>query len=242
MKNKLLIVEDNIITAKHISNSLKKFGFEITDMVNSMEGVQKSILKNLPDLVILDINLGRDIDGVQIAEILEKDFGLSFIFLTSYNDEDTINRIIKLNPLGYIIKPFNPVDLNAVVELALFKIANTKAPVKSRLKEVNDLEDYLFVKNGRKIERVLIPEIEFVQADGRYTYIYMADSKKICSSPLKVLKEKLAGAHFIQTHKSYLANLTKINTITLNYLIIGEHEIPISKNFRSDLLGVLNMV
>ena len=107
-KKKILVVEDNIITAKHISNSLKKFGYEVTDMVNSAEAVLKSIVNNTPDLAILDINLGRDVDGIQIADLLEKEYGIAFIFLTSYNDEETINRILKLNPLGYIIKPFNP--------------------------------------------------------------------------------------------------------------------------------------
>lgn len=242
MKNKILIVEDNIITAKHISNSIKKFGFQVTDLVNSLEGVQKSIVKSIPDLVILDINLGKDIDGIHIAEILEKEFGLSFIFLTSYNDENTINRIIKLNPLGYIIKPFNPVDLNAVIELAMFKINNKNVQLKETAKDQNSLENVLFVKNGRKIERVLIPEIEYIQADGRYTYIVLSSSKKICSTPLKILKEKLSEAFFVQIHKSYLVNINKINTITLNYLVIGEREIPISKNFRSDLLSFLNMV
>jgi len=240
--NKLLIVEDNIITAKHIGNSLKKFGFEITDMVNSLEGVQKSIIKSTPDLVILDINLGRDIDGIHIAEILEKEYGISFIFLTSYNDETTINRIVKLNPLGYIIKPFNPIDLNAVIELALFKLNNKLAKQAVGFEDKVNLDEFLFVKNGRKIDRVFIPEIEFIQADGRYTYIFQENKKKICNSSLKTLKEKLADSHFVQTHKSYLVNLTKINTITLNYLVIGEHEIPISKNYRADLLGFLNMV
>jgi len=242
MKNKILIVEDNIITAKHISNSIKKFGFEVTDLVNSLDGVQKSIVKSIPDLVILDINLGKDIDGIHIAEILEKEFGVSFIFLTSYNDENTINRIIKLKPLGYIIKPFNPVDLNAVIELAMFKVNNKNVQLKESAKDQNSLENVLFVKNGRKIERVLISEIEYIQADGRYTYIILPSSKKICSTPLKILKEKLSEAFFVQIHKSYLVNITKINTITLNYLVIGEREIPISKIFRSDLLSFLNMV
>ncbi|MDH5399784.1 MAG: response regulator [Cyclobacteriaceae bacterium] len=247
-KHKLLIVEDNIITAKHISNTLQKFGYEVTGMTNSIESTEKSIISNRPDLVILDINLGRDIDGIHIAEILNRDFSLPYLFLTSYNDEKTINRIIKVQPLGYIVKPFNPVDLNTVIELALYKvrtaISKTDTPPPSNNLPANptDLNEFLFVKNGRNIDRVPITQIEFISADGRYTYIYYDNHKKISNASLKTLKEKLKGRPFVQTHKSYIVNLSKVETIALSYLHIGEHEVPVSKNFRSGLLDVLDVI
>lgn len=246
MKHNILIVEDNIITAKHIANSLKKFGYQISAMVNSFESVQKELAKNIPDLVILDINLGRDIDGINIAEILEKEFQIPFIFLTSYNDESTINRIIKLKPLGYIIKPFNPVDLNAVVGLAMAKIVsmkrlNTMKSQEPHLKK-ESIDDFFFIKNGRKIEKVAINEIDFIKVEGRYTYIYSNGSKKICNSNLKSLKERLDETNFIQTHKSYIINLTKVDTITYNSIIIESFELPVSKNYRTALITKLKLV
>ena len=246
-KSKILVVEDNIITAKHITNSLKKFGHTITDMVNSKKTVEKSIVSNRPDLVILDINLGQEIDGIQIAGILENDYSIPFVFLTSYNDEETISRILKLNPSGYIIKPFNPVDLNSVVELALFKARSGKQKVKMP-EEVKSgsastsLDEFLFVKNGRNIDRIPVAEIDFIQADGRYTYIHVNGVKKISNTPLKSLRDKLSRANFVQTHKSFIVNLTMVDTITLHLLLIGDYEIPISKNYRSDLLAGLEIV
>lgn len=247
-KKKILVVEDNIITAKHISNSLKKFGYEVTDMVNSADAALKSIVKNTPDLALLDINLGREVDGIQIADTLEKEYGVPFIFLTSYNDEETINRILKLNPLGYIIKPFNPVDLKAVIELAIFKTKSQKRIVNKPESKENSssqpdvLADYLFVKNGRNIDRIPIKDIDYVQADGRYTYIHCNGSKKISNTPLKSLLEKLSDSHFVRTHKSFMVNLTKVDTITLTYLLIDNNEVPISKNYRSDLLAGMDIV
>ena len=244
MGNKILVVEDNIITAKHISNSLINFGYVVTGQVNSIEGVKKNIINSTPDLVILDINLGREIDGIQIAEMLEKEFGIAFIFLTSYNDEKTINRILKLRPLGYIIKPFNPKDLKYVIEIALFKInsnlANhTKKPIEI---DASNLDEFLFVKNGKNIDRIPICNIEFIHADGRYTYIHCEKEKKISNTPLKLLREKLSKSHFVQIHKSYIVNLTKVDTITYSYLLIRDIEIPISKNFKGDLIGGLDIV
>lgn len=245
-KHKLLIVEDNIITAKHIANTLTKFGYEVTGIANSFETAQKSIVKNRPDLVILDINLGQDIDGIHIGEIFNREYSLSFLFLTSYNDENTINRIIKAQPLGYIVKPFNPVDLNTVIELALYKVRASDKPVSlipgAISSNTSELADFLFVKNGRNIDRVAIAQISFIEADGRYTYIHYDKQKKISNASLKTLKEKLSNRHFVQTHKSYIVNLAMVETIAINHLHIGAYEIPVSKNFRSDLIQILDVI
>ena len=242
-KYKILVVEDNIITAKHIGNTLKKFGYEVTDLVDSLRGVQHSIIANRPNLVVLDINLGNKIDGIQIAEILKNEFQIPFLFLTSYNDEQTINRIIKVQPLGYIVKPFNPIDLNAVVELALFKIrSNSIDGGHEVVQKGNDLNDFIFIKNGRNIDRIPIDQINFIEADGRYTYIHYDNKKKISNASLKVLNDKLKGKHFVQTHRSYIVNLTKVETISLSYLHIGENEIPVGKTYRNDLMGILDVI
>ena len=249
-KGKILVVEDNIITAKHIGNTLKKFGYEITDLVDSLEAVERSVVKNEPDLVILDINLGSNIDGIQIAQILRSEFDLPYLFLTSYNDEKTINGIIKAQPMGYVVKPFNPIDLNAVVELALYKSkhTNTSSSTKSlksadhNSEEHNDLKDYIFVKNGRNIDRVFIPDVEFIEADGRYTYIHYKGQKKISNASLKVLKEKLEERHFVQTHRSFIVNLTKVETIALHHIHIGKHEVPVGKTYRNELLKGLDVI
>lgn len=245
-KHKLLIVEDNIITAKHIANTLTKFGYEISGIANSFESAQKSIVKMRPDLAILDINLGQEMDGIQIGEFFLKEYALPFLFLTSYNDEKTINRIIKAQPLGYIVKPFNPVDLNTVIELALYKVRSGSQPARpvaeTHRPMDSELTDFLFVKNGRNIDRVAIAQIQFIEADGRYTYIHYDKQKKISNASLKVLKEKLSNRNFVQTHKSYVVNLAKVETIALNHLHIGDFEIPVSKNFRSDLLQILDVV
>jgi len=245
-KYKILVVEDNIITAKHIGNTLKKFGYDVTNLVDSLKDVQHSIISTRPDLVVLDINLGKDIDGIQIAEILRNEFQIPFIFLTSYNDEKTINRIIKVQPLGYIVKPFNPTDLNAVVELALFKIRSESTLSNIRRNEViqkdTELNDFIFVKNGRNIDRIPIDQIKFIEADGRYTYIHYDNKKKISNASLKILNDKLIGKHFIQTHRSYIVNLTRVETISLSHLHIGEHEIPVGKTYRNNLLDILNVI
>jgi len=104
------------------------------------------------------------------------------------------------------------------------------------------MSDFLFIKNGRNIDRIRIKDIDFIQADGRYTYIHSKGSKKISNTPLKSLLDKLEHSRFVRTHKSFLVNLTKVDTITLNYLVIGDYDIPISKNYRSDLLAGLDIV
>ncbi|MTI40898.1 LytR/AlgR family response regulator transcription factor [Fulvivirga lutimaris] len=247
-KGKILIVEDNKITAKHLATTLQKFDYEVTGCVDSLENVKSSIVKSCPDLVILDINLGGDFDGVQIAQVLRLEFEIPYLFLTSLNDQETINRIIQAQPFGYIVKPFDTDNLQAVVDLAIYKAKrrNDLMSIDSNhtvnKSDLDELKNYIFVKNGSNIDRVFIPNIEFVEADGRYTYIHFQGQKKISNAPLKVLKEKLQGRHFIQTHRSYIVNVTKVDTITFNYLNVGKHEVPIGKTYRSDLLNGLEVI
>ena len=246
MSKKILVVEDNIITAKYIANTLKKADYEVTGTVDNAEDVLKSISENKPDLAILDINLGTEIDGITIAHTIRKEHQVPFIFLTSYNDEATINRIIEAQPLGYIVKPMNPYDFNRVVELALFKIKNegrsTLPESEQNASDTAQLKDFIFIKNSKNIERVSIPSIDYVEADGRYTYLHYNGQKKISNASLKVLTEKLRGHAFIQIHRSFIVNLNKIETISQSTIRVNNTEIPVGRTYRNDLLDLLDVI
>jgi CheY-like chemotaxis protein len=79
----------------------------------------KMINSHSPSLVLLDINLQDNIDGLEIASYLRDKYEITFIFLTSYSDRKTLAQVKKTSPLGYIVKPFNKEQLFSTIELAL---------------------------------------------------------------------------------------------------------------------------
>lgn len=120
-KKKILIVEDELLVAEDISFRLKSLGYEVTNMVISGEDALISLKTNPPDLILMDIVLKGELDGIQTHEIINKSFNIPLVYLTSFSDEKTFSRAKLTQPFGYIIKPFEERELQTVIEVALYK-------------------------------------------------------------------------------------------------------------------------
>jgi len=118
-KAKILVVEDERIVAKDIVKSLQRLGYLVVASVASGEEAIKKVHENSPDLVLMDIMLRGQIDGIEAAEIIKNSFDIPIIYLTAYADEKTLHRAKVTEPFGYIIKPFDERDLQTNIEIAL---------------------------------------------------------------------------------------------------------------------------
>ncbi len=119
---KILVVEDEVITARVIAEELTALGYIVTDTVTSDEAALASVCQDLPDLVLMDIILrGSAQDGIAIATILREEFQLPVIYITAHTDEATLKRATISEPFGYLVKPFDEKDLRVVIETALYK-------------------------------------------------------------------------------------------------------------------------
>lgn len=117
---KIMIVEDEKIVARDIKNRLKKLGYNVLDIVSSgKEAIWKAEETN-PDLVLMDIVLKGDIDGIEAAKQIRNRFNIPVIYLTAYSDDGAIERAKLTEPSGYIIKPFQIRELRSSIEIALY--------------------------------------------------------------------------------------------------------------------------
>ena len=129
MDIKLMIVEDEVLIAEDIADLCEDIGFPPV-FVAYRAGQALNYLKENPvDLVLLDINLEDDIDGIEIAEFINKQCNADFIFLTSYSDQNTLAKVVSTNPAGYIVKPFNKEQLLSTIVLVI----NNKQGKKTKL-------------------------------------------------------------------------------------------------------------
>jgi len=125
-KIKILVVEDESIVAWDIQNILEGLGYIVPARVASgLEAIQKVAEIN-PDLVLMDIKLQGDIDGVEAAEQIRLRYHIPIVYLTAHADEHTLNRAEITEPFGYIIKPFQQKELNATIKMALYKYNKEK--------------------------------------------------------------------------------------------------------------------
>ena len=121
VKAKILVVEDERVVALSIQNRLESLGYTVTANVISAEAAIAGIPQNPPDLVLMDIRLKGKIDGIEAATQMRQQFQLPVVYLTAYNDEETLERAKLTEPYGYLLKPFESKDLATTIEVALYK-------------------------------------------------------------------------------------------------------------------------
>jgi two-component system, response regulator PdtaR len=117
----ILIVEDETIIAMAVKRSLKKLGYGVSDIVQSGEQAIQRTRDNHPDLVLMDIVLEGELDGVETAERIRSAFHIPVVYLTAHTDQETLKRAKITEPFGYIVKPFKERDLRVTIEMAFWK-------------------------------------------------------------------------------------------------------------------------
>ncbi|MGB7443199.1 MAG: response regulator [Coleofasciculaceae cyanobacterium] len=121
MSVKILVVEDEAITSEVIAEQLEELGYTVTDTVMSGSEAIASTAQTVPDLVLMDISLGGDMDGIAAAAKIREKFHLPVVYLTAHSDDATLERAQVTEPFGYIIKPYSERDLRVAIKNALYK-------------------------------------------------------------------------------------------------------------------------
>lgn len=120
---RVLIVEDEPLIAENISMYLNNHNFAVSGIAYDDEEAFAELKNNPPDAVLLDVNLESAKDGIEIAEYINNNNRIPFVFLTSYSDKTIVERAKRTNPAGYIVKPFNEQTLYTTLEIALANFA-----------------------------------------------------------------------------------------------------------------------
>lgn len=119
----VLIVEDEPLVAEDIAQALTKNDFTVSAIAYNKEDALNQLRNNLPDMAILDINLDGTMQGIEIATVINSEYDIPFIFLTSYSDKRTLTDAKFTEPAGYIVKPFTEAGLYSALEVALYNYA-----------------------------------------------------------------------------------------------------------------------
>ncbi len=131
-ETQILVVEDESIIAEDIRRTLQNLGYSVPSIVASGEKAIKEVEKNNPDLVLMDIVLQGEMDGIEATEQIRSRFDIPVVYLTAYSDEKLIERAKITEPFGYIIKPFKERELQINIEIALYNHKMEKKLKESR--------------------------------------------------------------------------------------------------------------
>jgi DNA-binding LytR/AlgR family response regulator len=248
-KTNVLVVEDESIVSKDIQHSLKKLGYNVVGAAASGDRAIELARSEKPDIVLMDIMLKGDMNGIETAEVMKSELGIPVIFLTAYADDSTLAKAKVTEPYGYIIKPFKEVDLHTTIEMALYKHDKNKEVEKERdllysIVENKDNKDFIFVKSNSRLVKLNTKDIYFVEALKDYVVINTLDSRYTIHSTMKDIEKKLPVDKFIRVHRSYIVRLDKISAIEYPNLHLENDKriIPIGGSYRDDLVNRINLV
>ena len=121
MKANIFIVEDESITAQDLQFTLEDLGYGVSGIANSGELAIQRVSEHQPDLILMDIRIIGELDGIATAEIISQRFDIPIIFLTAHSDDETLTRAIHTSPYGYVVKPFEEKELRTTIEVGLYK-------------------------------------------------------------------------------------------------------------------------
>lgn len=243
-KTKILIVEDEMIIAANISLQLSTLGYEVTGILSRGEEALLHIEQNQPDILLLDINLKGNIDGIETAQIMQKTFNIPIIYLTANADEVNFNRAKSTHPYAFISKPFKKLDLERAIELTINRVKSENEQGTTSVEKTDPfiLSDSIFVRHLEKMVRVDIKDILYIEAERNYCRIYSKVKEYLLVMTLKDLDEKLPQKHFIRVHRSFIVNLSQIDEVATSHIVIAKKAIPVSKSLKEELLNRLQTI
>lgn len=233
MKTKVYVVEDSAMARAAIMETLRNNEFEVVGSSARADLAWSQILEVDAALVILDINLVGPKNGIWLADKIKNNLDIPFIYLTAYSDASTIKEIVKTKPNGYLTKPYNEVNLLATIRMALEDFAASK-------NEPNHETDsaYIYLKNNYAVDKVLISDIYYLQSEGNYVKVFLEDRKILVRSKLVDLMEKLPETLFLQIHKRYLVNKSKVDQIGSDHVMILKTQISVSRAYKKNLKDI----
>jgi DNA-binding LytR/AlgR family response regulator len=240
---KVLIVEDDPVFAIDIERMLDELGYSMAGPAEHANKALDIVSSNSIDIALVDIQIKGRINGIELAAELVK-LGIPVIFLTALADDQAFNAARQASTSGYLVKPVSKYTLQSALEAAMIQSGSpalTSAAFKM-MEENKMLSDTFFIKSVDRYVKVRNSEILMVEADGNYSVIYTKEKKFAVKVSLKEMKLRLSRLLFVQVHRSYLVQLTKIESIDATRLEIRIHNrpIPVGKRYKQALMERLN--
>jgi len=233
---KTLVIEDEAVIAETLRMMLEDLGYIVPDPALSPKEGMETALREQPDIILLDVNLNSDIDGIELGALIKEEMDVPIVFITSYADAETIERAKLVSPAGYIVKPFTSDDIYAAIEIAMVQYrpkVQTFSP---------DEVTFLFVKCGTSYIKLNPAEIDFMRSAGIYIEVNCGEKKWLIRDSFETMIERLAQhKKFMRVHKSYCVNIERIDSIDTESLKVGQFDIPLARSKKNELFKVLGI-
>jgi DNA-binding LytR/AlgR family response regulator len=236
----ILIIEDNRAEALLLEAALSGMEYTVCGTAASLKEALALFVQHNPDIVIADIMLNGKQDGIAFAETLGSSKQKKpLIFLTGYKDRATFEAARLTFPFSFLLKPFNALELQYAIELAIEQCAQ-RSGFAGREDASLLLDENLFVKKGNYLARIPVASIHYIEVIGKYCHINSPAGKFPVNMPLKELLGRLYRGHFLRIHRNFIINLNELRQLDLvndEVVLSSGERIPASRRYKLDFIG-----
>lgn len=238
----ILIVEDSPSFSLELEMLIEKLGYNVLKSIDNAEDALNIIRKDIPDLILMDIDLKGKMTGIELSEeIIHLD--IPIIFITSYDDEKTYDSAKKSKMLAYLIKPISSFSLKIAIETAIKNAFDDTS---------NEQQDNFFAKNCLFLfekgiyHKVHVSRICYIQSSDNYCEFIISNSKRfvVRLSLSSLIKDVLPKDKFIRIHRQFIIHLNHIDAIDFNENVVhvSSQKLPISRTYKKELQNTIYKV
>jgi DNA-binding LytR/AlgR family response regulator len=253
-KINILIVEDESIVALDLAAGLENDGYHIAGIADNAAEAKELFSNNKVDILLMDVNIIGDKDGIDTAIELLQQRTVPVIFLTAFTDPVTVNRVKHIQAAAFLTKPYSVTNVRIAIELAINNFAmarhqeasgkvismekNAERPVPdtSDKETVLQMNDYIFVKNNYVFVKIKLPDLLYIEADNNYVNVITQEKKFVLRLSLSQLLEKINYKPLVRIHRSYAVNINAIQSFNDQEVQINKTELPIGRNYKEEFL------
>ncbi|WP_324677111.1 response regulator [Hymenobacter sp. GOD-10R] len=254
----ILIVEDEAVLAMDLCDTLEAEGYVVVGTASNGRRALDLFQKNQVDLLLCDVNIKGDWDGIETATQLLAVRPVPIVYLTALADKETLDRALQTMPAAYLTKPATTAGLRASIEVALRAFARQPTtlaalpetpgtavacptpaqPSKDMLSRetILQLGEYVFIKDNYQFVRIPLKDIILLEANNTYTTLVTPTRKYALRLTLSILLDRMNFPQLVRTHRSYAVNIQHIQSFNDNEMTLGEQVVPLGRQYKDAFL------
>ncbi len=258
MTLQVLIVEDEDLFADQLEMLVDKLGYEHLGTVDNSDDALELIEKQQADLILMDIQIEGEYDGIELSDMIHKRWPIPIIFITSLDDRHTFKRASRVNPINFLLKPFDQRQLQRSIEFSVSQLnrqSENSVNIEAASLHAADAsaenqdwqEDFLhnghlFIKVKQRLVKVAINDILYLESDGHYCQVHLPTKKFLIRIKMADLLKRLGSQKFAHAHRSFYVNIDKVDGVDLeqSLILLAEKQVPLSKRNREQFLSQLD--
>lgn len=220
---KVLIVEDEPLIAEAIKTYLLHLNLKEIQIEYELKYALEAIKNNLFDLVLLDIRMQGQFDGIEIGLVLSEK-QIPFIYITAHSDKEMIKKMSETKASAFISKPVRKEELLLNVTFVLNSI-------------IENNKNIITVRSGHDLVPIEKKKLLYLKTDGNYLELYLINNEKILvRTSIDRFLEEIQDADFLQTHRSYIINKNQLKLLkTDSVILVSEDIVPVSRTYLNQL-------